>query len=212
MSYVRMTLATFIWVVYYYILRHYFAAHPTMLSSVPVVTRLDRSRRTRRFLQNSTVFAELDWFCRFITFLSTTAPHRFLQNSIKIAARTRRFSQNSTGSPDSRLIVGSVGMHVETVLTMRELSRLHTPLLGSEKFVVVFQPSSINWTSLVLLEAQNSRRLHFVILDVIHKLCQTSDSHSSLSARFVIAYSLSLPSILCHFGKPRSLSGKVVSM
>ena len=68
------------------ILLYDFAAHPTTLFSV--VTRLNGScstvRRTRRFLQNSTVLAELDGS----------------QNSTVLAEldgsrRTRRFSQNS---------------------------------------------------------------------------------------------------------------------
>ena len=41
---------------------HYVTAHPTALYSV--VTRLNGSCRTRRFLQNSTVFAGLDGSCR----------------------------------------------------------------------------------------------------------------------------------------------------
>ena len=93
------------WVVYY-ILRHYVTAHPTALFSV--VTRLngscgtrrflqnlaevDGSCRTRRVLQNSTVLAGLDGSC---------STRRFLQNSTVLAeldgsCRTRRFLQNST--------------------------------------------------------------------------------------------------------------------
>ena len=71
-------------------LRHYFAAQPITLFSM--VTRLDRSRRTRQISQNSIDLAELDGSCR-------TQP--ISQNSIDLAeldgsCRTRRFLQNST--------------------------------------------------------------------------------------------------------------------
>ena len=50
-----------LWVIYYIILcflRHYFAAHPTTATLFSVVTRVSRSRRTRKFAQDSTVRAE----------------------------------------------------------------------------------------------------------------------------------------------------------
>ena len=54
------------WIVYYVILcflRHYFPAHPTTATLFSMVTRVDRCRRTRRFLQNSTGFIASPPFC-----------------------------------------------------------------------------------------------------------------------------------------------------
>ena len=64
----------------YYIILYYI-----ILYYMLYILELDGSRRTRRFLQNSTVLAELDSSCR---------TRRFLQNST--VRRTRRFAQNST--------------------------------------------------------------------------------------------------------------------
>ena len=56
-----------------HILQRYFQWEPDLT----VLTEIDGSCRTRRFLQNSTVIAGLDRFCRFVTILAATTPHSF---------------------------------------------------------------------------------------------------------------------------------------
>ena len=73
---------TVLWVIYYIILcflRHYFAAHPTTATLFSVVTRVSRSRRTRKFAQDSTVRAEY-----------------LVRAGLDGSRRTRRFAQDST--------------------------------------------------------------------------------------------------------------------
>ena len=112
---------TVLWIIYYIILcflRHYFAAHPTTATLFSVVTRVSRSRRTRKFAQDSTFRAEylvragLDGsrrtrrFAQSISFAQDSTvragldgsrrTRRFAQDSTVLADRTRRFAQDST--------------------------------------------------------------------------------------------------------------------
>ena len=108
-------LFTVLWVICYIILcflRHYFAAHPTTATLFSVVTRVSRSRRTRKFAQDSTVRAEylvragLDGSRRTRRFAQVSTvraglggsrnTRRFAQDSTVLADRTRRFAQDST--------------------------------------------------------------------------------------------------------------------